>query len=134
MSPAQPMVHGLVLAVLCTACATAPDQPTAWASDNVSLQTTGTGATLQFLADGGCYGSSGAVDQAIPSGDFSLTGTYTQLMGVAPGFVRYPARFTGTVAHGAMTITVSVPTLPLTLGPYRLAAGVTKSWPACLYP
>lgn len=134
MKPAHVAGIGLALALMTGGCSTAPDQPAAWASDNVSLQTTGTGATLQFLADGGCYGSSGAIDQAIPSGDFSLTGTYTQLMGAAPGFVRYPARFTGTVARGAMTITVSVPTLPLTLGPYQLTAGVTKSWPACLYP
>lgn len=92
------------------------------------------GATVQVLASGGCYGSYGAIDHPIPAGAFTLSGTFTQLMGAFPGFVRYPAEYTGTVTGSTMTLTINVPTEPLTLGPFQLTAGVTTSWSACLYP
>ena len=138
MKPIQTTPIGLaavlVSALFSTACSTDPAQATDWGSDQVSLQMTGSEARVEFLASGGCYGSFGVIDHPIPAGTFTLSGTFTQLMGAFPGFVQYPAEFTGTLAGNRLTISVNVPTQSLTLGPYQLAAGVTQSWSACLYP
>jgi hypothetical protein len=55
-----------------------------WASDQVSLTVTDSGANLQLLASGGCFGSYGQIPEAISEGQFSTTGTYTQLIGPTP--------------------------------------------------
>jgi hypothetical protein len=124
-----------VLTLSNAACAsTGPDQGAVWGSNEVSLTIAESTTTLQILASGGCYGSYGEIDQPIPSGTFSLTGTYTQLTGVYPGSVQYPAQYDGAVAGRHMTLTISVPTLQQTLGPLSLTHGVAKTWPACLYP
>jgi hypothetical protein len=124
-----------VLTLSNAACAsTGPDQFAVWGSDQVSLTIADNGAALQILASGGCYGSYGEIDQAIPSGTFTLAGTYTQLTGVYPGSVQYTAEYGGAVAGRHMTLTISVPALQQTLGPFSLTHGVAKSWPACLYP
>ncbi len=82
---------------------------------------------------GSCYGSFGVIDRPIPAGSFALAGTFTQLMGVFPGFISNPVEDTGSVARAAMTLNMSVPALSLTLGPFRLTAGAGPSWPASLY-
>jgi hypothetical protein len=124
---------GVVLTV--AACAsTAPDQPAVWSSSEASLTVADSTATLRILASGGCYGSYGEIDQPIPSGAFTLTGTYTLLQGVYPGYVRYAAEYAGTVEGHQMTLGITVPALQQTLGPFTLVYGVGQSWPACLYP
>jgi hypothetical protein len=121
--------------MLVIACeSTAPDLAGVWGSSQASLTIEESSATLRILASGGCYGSYGEIDQAIPSGAFSLAGTYIQLTGVAPGSVRYPAQFAGTVAGRHMTLSVTIPALQQTLGPFNLTSGVAMTWPACLYP
>jgi hypothetical protein len=124
-----------VLTLSNAACAsTGPDQGAVWGSNEVSLTIAESTTTLQILASGGCYGSYGEIAQPIPSGTFSLTGTYSQLTGVFPGSVQYPARYDGAVAGRHMTLTISVPALQQTLGPFSLTHGVAQTWPACLYP
>jgi hypothetical protein len=116
----------------CTA--TAPTHPEMWGSDQASLTTDGTSADVVILASGGCYGSYGDFAQLPPHGAFSIGGTYTQLTGVYPGKVQYPAQFSGTVQRRQLTLTITVPALQGTIGPFTLAEGVTREWPACLYP
>jgi hypothetical protein len=124
---------GLALAI--AACSsTEPDRSTAWGSDQASLTIAAGSATLQVVASGGCYGSYGEITQPVLSSSFTLSGTYTQLMGVFPGFVQYPAEFSGTILRGRMTLSLTIPALQQTLGPFQLTQGVVKSWPACLYP
>ena len=135
MSTIRLAMASVVLTLSSAACAsTGPDQDAIWGSSQVSLTIAETTATLQILASGGCYGSYGEIDQPIPSGTFSLTGTYTQLTGVYPGSVQYPAQYDGTIAGRHMTLTISVPALQQTLGPFSLTHGVANTWPACLYP
>jgi hypothetical protein len=105
-----------------------------WGSDQASLTITGDTAKLQILASGGCVGSYGEIDQRIPSGNFSLPGTYTQLIGAYPGKLQYAAQFSGDMLDRAMSITITVPSLQQSVGPFNLKAGVSRTWSACLYP
>lgn len=113
---------------------TAPDQSGVWGSNDAGLTIAESGATLQILASGGCYGSYGVIDHLVPSGSSSASGTYVQLTGVAPGHVDYPAQYTVTVVGREMTVSLVVPATQQTLGPFRLTQGVVRSWPACAYP
>ena len=106
----------------------------AWGSAEASLTVDDSSATLQVLASGGCYGSYGNIGVPIPTGSFSLAGTYTQLTGVYPGKVQYEAQYSGSVSSRTMSITIAVPGLQRTLGPYALTYGVKHTWNACLYP
>jgi len=136
MSPAIRLVMAALAVTLSNAaCASVgPDQGSAWGSSQVSLTIAAGRTTLQLLASGGCYGSYGEIDQPIPSGTFSLTGTYTQLTGVYPGSVQYVAQYDGAIAGRLMTLTIFVPAQQQTLGPFSLTHGVAQTWPACLYP
>ncbi|MEP6619015.1 MAG: hypothetical protein ABJE47_06870 [bacterium] len=107
---------------------------TTWGSDQASLVIVGNTATLHVLASGGCYGSSGEIAQAIPNSTFTLSGTYTQLMGAYPGYVRSVADYSGSVAGDTMTLRISLPSQQRTVGPFRLTARIAASWPPCLYP
>jgi hypothetical protein len=134
---ATPLLRAIALALLAgsAACAsTSPDQAGVWGSDQASLTVAGSSATLRILAPGGCYGSYGQIDQRIPNGAFTLPGTYTQLMGAYPGKVEYAAQYSGTVAGPQLSLTVTVPALQQVFGPYQLAEGVARLWPACAYP
>ena len=137
---ARLMVRLLAASLACcltnTACSpTAPDQARQWGSDRASLTIDQNTATLHILASGGCYGSYGEFeDGGKLSGTFALSGAYTELTGAFPGSRRYPAGFAGTVATNQMTLSVSVPALQTSLGPFSLTAGVQKTWPACAYP
>ena len=104
-----------------------------WGSSLASLATTGGGATLQILA-GDCYGSYGTIGAPIPRGPFALAGTYTQLIGAYPGMIQYDATFSGSVTGNQMVITVEVPALQESFGPFDLTYGVLTSWEPCRYP
>jgi hypothetical protein len=120
--------------LVCVACSsTEPARPTTWGSDQASLVLDGSKTTVKVLASGGCYGSWGEIGQPV-SASFSLAGTYTQLMGVYPGYVEYAAQYTGTIAGDAMTLTIVIPSQQRTIGPFHLTAGVAPSWSPCLYP
>jgi hypothetical protein len=129
---------GLIVASLllpasgCTS--TSPDQSAVWGSDQANLTIVDTSATLRIVAAGGCYGSYGEFDQPPSSGAFSRGGTYTQLIGFYPGQVQYAAQFSGTVSGRQISLTVTVPALQGTVGPFTLTQGRTAKWPACLYP
>jgi hypothetical protein len=126
----------LLLALCAAGCSTQPNGSLkgVWASDQVSLTVTDSGANLQLLASGGCFGSYGQIPEAISEGQFSTTGTYTQLIGAYPGKVDYPAQYSGRVNGPDLVLTISVPTLPLTIGPVHLTAGRMRQWSACRYP
>lgn len=129
------LTASFVLALTIAACdSTGPDQLSVWGSNEAGLTVADSRATLQILASGGCYGSYGEIDQPIPSGTFTLSGTYTQLTGVYPGSVQYAAQYVGTVAGRHMTLSITVPALQQLLGPFSLTQGVAKTWPPCLYP
>jgi hypothetical protein len=123
-----------ILTLSIGACGSTRPNQLAWSSNEVSLTIAESSATLQILASGGCYGSYGEIDRAIPPGSFTLTGTYTQLTGVYPGSIQYTAQYVGTVAGRHMTLTINIPDLQQTLGPFSLTYGVAKTWPACHYP
>jgi hypothetical protein len=125
---------GMLGWVLTFSACTGPEDATIWGSEQASLTVLESGATLQILAPGGCYGSYGEITQPVLAGSFAVSGTYTQLMGVYPGYIQYPAQFTGTIARGRMTLSVTVPALQQTLGPFQLTHGEGRTWPACLYP
>jgi hypothetical protein len=125
----------LVFTLLGSACGpTTPDQPATWGSDQASLSVAENKATVQVLSPGGCYGAYGNIDHALLSGTFTLSGTYTQLIGAYPGSIQYRAEYAGTIVGNIMTLSISVPALQQTIGPFRLTAGVTSAWSACLYP
>lgn len=123
----------LILAIGGGACSSTGPNHSAWGSDQASLVMTAAGATLKINA-GTCYGSYGDISEAIPDGTFNLTGTYTQLTGVFPGKTVSAATFSGTVTNQQMSITVTVPSLQHSLGPFVLTRGVEKTLAACLYP
>ena len=110
-----------------------PMPSTSSAPPKVALALTNGVTTLEILASG-CYGSYGELDQPIPSGTFVVAGRYTQLMGVFPGKVVYPATFSGVTADRQMTITIAVPAVQTSFGPFVLTRGVKHSWEACRYP
>jgi hypothetical protein len=124
-----------LLALMGSACgSTAPDRLATWGSDQASLSLAENKATVQVLAPGGCYGAYGSIDHAVLSATFTLSGTYTQLIGAYPGSIQYAAEYTGTIVGNVMTLSISVPALQQTIGPFHLTAGVTSAWSACLYP
>jgi len=129
-----------LLALGPAACANSPTASNtgslqgAWASDQVSLTIANNNANLEFLASGGCFGSYGQIPHAIPQAPFSIPGTYTQLIGAFPGKVDYPAQYSGQVDGTDLVLTITVPTLPLSIGPVHLTAGRKQTWPACRYP
>jgi uncharacterized heparinase superfamily protein len=123
--------------LLVLACSSADDGTAAplgnWGSTSASLTTEDTTARL-LLATGECYGASADIAQRIPLGAFALTGTFTQLTGVAPGSVQYPAQFSGNASSTAISILVTLPSQGQQLGPFTLAFGVVKHWDACAFP
>lgn len=125
----------LALATSIAACASAsPDQPGTWGSDQASLTIQDSSGTLRILASGGCYGSYGEFAQRLPAGAFTIPGTFTQLIGAYPGKLHYPAQFSGSITGSQLSLTVAVPALQQSFGPFTLTHGVSEEWPACLYP
>jgi hypothetical protein len=125
----------LVLALMISACSlTSPDITATWGSDQVSLSISENKAMVQILASGGCYGAFGEIDQSVLFGTFALSGTYTQLMGAYPGSIQYAAEYVGSIAGNTLTLSIRIPSLQQTIGPFQLRAGVTKAWSPCLYP
>ena len=112
--------------------------PGVWGSDKASLTIKEGGATLDILSlilpDGGCFGAYGEIGQPIPNGRFSLAGTYTQLIGAFPGKIQYAAQYSGVVEGNKMSITISVPALQQSFGPFLLTLGVKNAWSPCMYP
>ncbi len=102
-------------------------QPGVWGSANAGLTVTMTSGKLDILAtvlhDGGCFGSYGDTAGPIPNGAFTIPGTFTQLTGVYPGKIEYAAQFSGLVESNRMSISVHVPALGETLGPFSLTRG-----------
>lgn len=112
--------------------------PGVWGSENASLTVTQDGAKLDLLSQslptGGCFGSYGEIPRPIPNGPFSIAGTFTQLTGVYPGKIQYAAQHSGVVEADKISLTVLVPELRQSFGPFLLARGVSNSWTPCLYP
>jgi hypothetical protein len=109
-----------------------------WGSAEASLSVGKNGARLEILSanlpSGACFGKYGDIIQHVPGGRFSLPGTFTQLIGAYPGKIQYPAAYTGILLGDTLSLTVSVPQLKQSFGPYFLVRGVTNSWTPCLYP
>jgi len=138
MRPSRRTLGALALALAAGGCAGSvePDNGTlagTWGSTSASLAVTDSAARLLF-AYGSCYGAYGTMPAAIPTPIFDLGGTYTELTGADPGKVDYAARFSGTLYGSQMTLSVTVPSLQRTLGPYTLTRGDTTTWSRCLFP
>ncbi len=112
--------------------------PGIWGSAEASLAVGPAGAKLEILSlnlpTGACFGMTGEIGQKISGGQFSLPGIFTQLIGAYPGRIDYAAQYSGVVAGNTISLTVTIPALELTFGPYVLVRGVTNSWTPCLYP
>jgi hypothetical protein len=132
------IVRGAVLLVVagCSGHQLSDDGPLAgvWGSDQAGLIVSDGATTLQITSGGNCYGSYAVTTKSIPNGQFAVPGTYTQLTGAYPGTVDYVAQLTGTVSGNQMSIAISVPSLPRTIGPFTLIRGVNAQWSQCLYP
>lgn len=126
--------YGSIALALAACSSTGPEQSSLWGSEQASLQVKESGATLQILGGQSCYGASGEITGAFGTNSFTLPGTYTQLMGAYPGYVSYPAQFSGTMVRGTISLTVSIPSTQQMLGPFVLTHGEGRTWPACLYP
>ncbi|MGZ8810777.1 MAG: hypothetical protein ACXW29_06530, partial [Thermoanaerobaculia bacterium] len=105
-----------------------------WGSNEASLIVNDSTATLQIVAGPGCFGSYGEIGQPMPPARFTLRGTYTQLMGVSPGKVQYVAEYSGIVEGSQISITVTVPSLQQSFGPFRLTYGGNSNLVPCLFP
>ncbi|MGH7533828.1 MAG: hypothetical protein ACREL4_11110, partial [Gemmatimonadales bacterium] len=112
---------------------TGPDRSGSWGSDQVVVTRINGVTTLEILA-GGCYGSYGELDRSIPAGTFLVPGQYTQLTGVFPGKLVYPATYSGSSTDLELTITIAVPALHTAFGPFVLTRAVDHNWKPCLYP
>ena len=123
----------ICLALACTSSAS-PDEPAVWGSEQASLTVQNGSSRLLIFNSGSCYGDYGDIAQRIPSHQFDLTGTFTQIINVPPGQLHYSAEFTGTVTGNELAITVNVPSLQQVFGPYVLVQGVTNEKGQCLYP
>lgn len=112
--------------------------PGVWGSAEASLSVGPAGARLEILSAtfpmGACFGKYGDVIQGVPRGRFSLSGTFTQLIGAYPGKIQYPAQYSGLVQGDTISVTVTVPDLGQSFGPFLLVRGVTNSWTPCMYP
>lgn len=105
-----------------------------WASDQADLIVGNASAHLSLLANTGCVSSYGDIAGRIPLGAFDLDGTYSVLTALPSGPVVYAARFSGTVQGSTMSLTVTVPDLQQTLGPFTLTYGVHQSFTQCALP
>ena len=102
----------------------------------------GTDANLLVREDGGTlqlFCAFGSVDQPFRTdamGRFHAAGTYTRQMGAVPpgGIPKYAGRYSGVVHGTTMTLTISVPELNQTLGPYSLTYGVKTDLLLCEVP
>ena len=104
-----------------------------WGSNQAALTVADTSAHL-LVASGSCYIAYADISGRIPGGHFTKSGTLTQLVGYSPGFVQYPATFTGTADASVISITVTVSALGQSIGPLNVAQGVVKAFSACAVP
>lgn len=129
---------GLVLAacslVACSSGSSGETPPLGdWGSNQAALTIADTSARL-LIASGNCFIAYGDISGRIPGGQFTKSGTFTQLVGYAPGFVQYPATFTGTADATVISITATISGLGQSIGPLNVAQGVVKAFPACAVP
>jgi hypothetical protein len=123
-----------VLVSACSSGGTGGNAPVGiWGSSQGSLNVADSSAHL-VVAAGQCYGAFADINGVIPIGSINLSGTFTQLTGVAPGSVQYPATFSGTATASNITLTILLTTQGQQIGPISVALGVSRVWTACLYP
>ena len=135
--PYRTIAGSLLLSVLGGACSSGSSGAAPplgdWGSNQASLTIADTSARL-YLASGSCYIAFADISGRIPGGQFTKSGTFTQLVGYSPGSVRYPAKFTGTADASIVSVTITVSGLGQSIGPLNVAQGVTKNFPACAVP
>lgn len=118
-----------LLLASCAGCGDGPTSPAgtvpvgAWGGDHVRLTIEATSATVEFDCAHGTIPAPVAVDR----GQFAVTGTYVAEHG---GPIRLdeipleqPARYSGAVDHGRMTLQVRLSSGGADLGPYTLSLG-----------
>ena len=131
--------------IVCLACfvtgcgesATGPTEivaPGVWGNDQLVLTATASGATIESGCDSGRIEGPVATDQ---SGGFSLPGTYAFGRGGPsqagdPPLKAHSARYVGRITGQTMELTISLPELPRTLGPFQLSFGRKNLLDRCL--
>lgn len=131
-----------ILSAVCViaACGNTPTGPTdlvatgVWGSDQVRFTVMPTGATIESGCDSGRIET-----QLIPdrTGRFSAAGTYAFGTGGPtrlgdPPAKAHSARYDGTIDGRTMRLTVSLPELSRTLGPFQLTLGRENLLERCL--
>jgi hypothetical protein len=120
------MRAGAAALALAAACSTSSsDVPTGtWGGRNAGLVVTSAGASASFKC-----GASGTIGQRLvlaPDGTFDVPGSFVSLV-VNSGV--QPARYTGSVSGGMMTMAVAVNGQPA--GTFQLGLGVEPSFDVC---
>jgi len=135
-------VFGSIVCLACfiTGCgepATAPTEIVpagVWGNDQLVFTATVTGATIESGCDSGRIEGSIATDQ---SGGFSLPGTYVFGRGGPSQSSDLPlkaqsARYVGRIVGERMELTISLPELSRSLGPFQLSLGRQNLIDRCL--
>jgi len=117
-------VFAFVTTVLSFACssATAPEVVGVWGGTEASLTLTTAGGEVQYQCGASTIDSAWTLS---PDGVFAATGEYFAGGGPVPVGGRPPhaATYAGEVAGSTFTVTVTVPDLGATLGPYIMVRG-----------
>jgi hypothetical protein len=108
-------------------------RPGIWGGDHVGVTVTETGSTLEYDCAAGTIDQPFVLDAA---GRFDLVGTHVRGHG-GPTRIdeqpdRHPARYTGTVDGGTMTLTVTMTDLNQTVGTFSLTVGASPRIVRCL--
>ena len=133
---------GSIVCLTCfiTACGDSATGPTeivsagVWGNDQLVFTATPSGATIESGCDSGRIEGSIATDQ---SGGFSRPGTYVFGRGGPsqsgdPLLKAHSARYIGRIAGPTMELTISLPELSRTLGPFQLSFGRQNLLDRCL--
>ena len=108
-------------------------RPGIWGGDHVGVTVTEAGGTLEYDCAAGTIDQPFALDAA---GRFDLVGTHVRghggpaRDGEEPD--RHPARYTGRIDAGTMTLTVMMTDLDLVVGTFTLTAGASPRIVRCL--
>lgn len=123
----------LALVAIAAACSspTAPVAVGTWGGPEASLVLTRAGGNLSYSCGAGTIDSAWTISddgQFLASGEHFFGGGPVPPQGREP----HPARYSGTIKGNALTLTVTLSDLDLTLGPYRLLRGGPIAVELCL--
>ncbi len=121
----------VLLAGLGCSDSTALDDTDEWGGPEATLTLSTTGGSVVFLCGTGTIDPGWGI---APGGRWNATGQYFVGGGPLPptGRPPHPATYTGVFRGEALTFSVDVPDLELTLGPYTVTRGAPGASEICL--